>query len=126
MSGASRRRPRVVLAEYRNRRGEPVHVEQFTATEAKNAFGAVLETALAQGVAVITRHETPKAVLLSVDEFNALVSARDSRLDTLSDEFDALLSEMQTPKSRRGMRAAFGASPRRMGKAAAAAARRRG
>ena len=45
---------------------------------------------------------------------------------TLTSEFDGLLARMQTPAVRKGMRAAFDATPARMGRAAVAAARKRG
>jgi len=41
-------------------------------------------------------------------------------------DFDALLAGMQTPKARAGMKAAFDATPRELGRAAVAAARKRG
>ena len=74
----------------------------------------------------ITKHDAPKAVLISVEEFNALSRAAEVNLDTLSGEFDALLARMQAPRSRAGMKAAFDASPKQLGKAAVAAARLRG
>jgi antitoxin Phd len=46
-------------------------------------------------------------------------------LDSLTGEFDALLSRMQTPKTRAGMKSAFKVSPKQLGKAAVAAARKR-
>ena len=49
------------------------------------------------GVVVITKHDAPKAVMLSVDEFNALALAPQHRLDALSGRLDALLDGMQTP-----------------------------
>jgi hypothetical protein len=75
---------------------------------------------------VITKHDAPKAVLLSVDEFTALTKVTEGALDTLSAEFDTLLARMQTPRARAGMKAAFAASPKELGKAAVAAARKRG
>jgi antitoxin Phd len=117
---------RAVVAPFRNRRGERVDASSFTATDAKKEFGRLLEMVIQGGVVVITRHEAPKAVLLSVDEFNALAHATDNKLDTLSGEFDALLARMQTSKARAGMKAAFEASPKQLGKAAVAAARKRG
>jgi PHD/YefM family antitoxin component YafN of YafNO toxin-antitoxin module len=75
---------------------------------------------------VITRHDAPKAVLISVEAFNALAGGVDTRLDTLDREFDALLDRMQTPRARRGMEKAFAASGKPLGKAAVAAVRRRG
>jgi prevent-host-death family protein len=114
------------LPVFRNARGERVDAAAFTSTVAKNEFGRLLEMALRGRVVVITRHDAPKAVLVSLDEFTALTRAAESRLDSLGGEFDALLARMQTPKARAGMKAAFGASPRELGRAAVAAARRRG
>ena len=48
------------------------------------------------------------------------------KLDTLSGKFDALLVRMQTPAARVAMKSAFNASPKQLGKAAVAAARKRG
>jgi PHD/YefM family antitoxin component YafN of YafNO toxin-antitoxin module len=78
------------------------------------------------GAVVITKHDVPRAVIVSVETFNALSRASETRLDTLSREFDALLARLQTPKARRGMKAAFAASGKRLGKAAVASARTRG
>jgi DNA-binding PadR family transcriptional regulator len=61
----------------------------------------------------------------SVDELHALALAIGSKLDSLSEEFDGLLARMQTPEAKAGMKAAFDASPKRLGKAAVAAARKR-
>jgi len=118
------RRWRSVTA-YRNRRGEEVEVASFTATGAKNEFGRVLQKA-AHGIVVITRRDEPEAVLLSFDEFKDLAGARERSLETLRSEFDALLAKMQAPEARKGMKAAFDATPARMGEAAVVAARKRG
>jgi prevent-host-death family protein len=114
------------VKSFRNRRGERIRMESVTATDAKKEFGRVLEAVMHGGAVVITKHDAPKAVLISVEEFNALSEAGETRLDTLSDQFDALLDRMQTPRARRGMKAAFEASPKQLGKAAIAVARRRG
>src|SRR6185295_10943286 len=120
-----RRRPGHV-ATFRNSRGETLTPVSVSASEAKSEFGRVLEMASQGGAVVITKHDAPKAVLISVENFNALSGAAETRLDTLSQEFDALLARMQTSKARRGMKAAFAASGRRLGKAAVAATRPRG
>jgi prevent-host-death family protein len=98
----------------------------FSATEAKNEFGRLLEKAMQGATVEITRHDVPKAVLMSMDEYHALSHVAQNQLDSLSNEFDALLAQMQTPKSRRAMKSAFDASPGQLGKAAVAAARKRG
>jgi prevent-host-death family protein len=93
------------------------------ASEAKNQFGQVLETALRDGAVVITKHDTPKAVLLSIEEFAAITTR--SRLDTLASEFDDKYARMQQPGFEKALTAAFGASPKRLGAVAAKAARKR-
>src|SRR3989442_4438209 len=98
----------------------------FTATGAKKEFGRVLEIVLRGGRVVITKHDAPKAVVLSMNEFHALTQATERTLATLSGEFDALLAGMQTPSARARMKAALDASPRAVGRAAVAAARPRG
>jgi antitoxin Phd len=97
-----------------------------TATEAKNSFGQWLDKAVQGGVVVITRHDTPKAVLISVEEYATLSNASESGIDTLSVEFDSLLARMQTPKARNAIKNAFQASPKQLGRAAVASARKRG
>ena len=121
-----RRAGRDHVATFRNSRGETLEPSSVTASEAKSEFGRVLEMAIQGGTVVITKHDAPKAVLISVENFNALSGGADTRLDTLNREFDALLAGMQTPKARRGLETAFGASGKQLGKAAVAAARRRG
>ena len=103
----------------------PGSQSSYTATEAKNEFGRVLEQAIGGTTVVITKHDSPKAVLISMDQFNALSQAPQLKLNVLSEQFDALLARMQTPEARAGMDAAFHASPEQLGKAALAAARKR-
>ena len=95
------------------------------ATSAKNQFGRLLESAIRGRRIVITRHRVPKAVLLSMDDFNALAGAPRAKLDLLTEEFDALLVRMQSPKARTAMKNAFDATPKQLGRAAVSAARKR-
>ena len=108
---------------FRNSLGELVDVPAVAATRLKNEFGAVMEEALRGGAVAITRHETPKAVLISYEEFKALVRDRAPSLGDLNAEFDGLLAHMQTPAAKRGMAAAFDAPPAELGRAAVKAAR---
>ncbi len=110
---------------FRNSQGELVDVPAVAATQLKNAFGAVLEQAVRGGAVAITRHDTPRAVLISYDEFQALIRARSSSLSDLSAEYDALLARMQTPRAKRGMEAAFHATPAELGRAAGKAGRKK-
>jgi prevent-host-death family protein len=97
-----------------------------TATEAKMRFGPLLEAAIRGGSVVITKHDTPKAVLLSMAEFEALGGSRPPDLHALSDEFDTLLARLQTPDSRKALKSAFEATPKELGRLAVANTRRRG
>lgn len=113
------------MLTFRNSQGELVDVPEVAATRLKNEFGAVLEQALRGGAVAITRHDTPKAVLISYEEFQSLVKARTHSLSDLTAEYDVLLARMQTPKAKKGMAAAFNASPAELGRAAVKAARKR-
>lgn len=108
---------------FRNRDGELVDVPTVAATRFKNEFAAIFEQAALRGAVAITKHNTPKAVLLSFAEFEALTKASAPALDELTERFDALLQGMQTPASKDAMAAAFGATPQQLGQAAVAAAR---
>lgn len=108
----------------RNPRGGKV--EAFSATAAKNAFGNVLEKALADGMVLITRHDTARAVLLSVEEYQALLARVPDPLQALGAEFEALVMRMRKPKARMAARTLFKATGTELGKAAAAGARKRG
>lgn len=109
---------------FRNRDGDLVDLPTVPATRFKNEFGAVFEQAAMTGAVAITKHNTPKAVLLSVAEFEALTRSSSPVLDELDHEFDALLARMQTPEAKAGVAQAFDASPEELGKAAVKAAAR--
>jgi prevent-host-death family protein len=98
----------------------------YSATEAKNEFGRLLEQAIHGEPVVITKHDSPRAVLMSFAEFQALKQAPQAGLDTLRGEFDRLLQGMQTPMARRAVDRLFRMTSPALGKAAVAGARRRG
>jgi prevent-host-death family protein len=108
---------------FRNSDGDLVDVPSVPATRFKNEFGAIFEQAALGGAVAITKHNTPKAVLLSYAEFQALTRSSSPVLDELDEEFDALLAGMQTPVAKAGMAAAFDASPEELGRASVKAAR---
>jgi antitoxin Phd len=111
---------------FHNRRRQRVAMPTFTATDAKDEFGRVLDTAVEEDAVAITRHGAPKAVLLAIDEYDALVVAGERTLDLFTSEFDELLARMQTPGARKGMADACNATPTRLGRSAVAAAKKRG
>jgi antitoxin Phd len=105
---------------FRNSRGTWVAIPTVAATRVKNEFGTILDKATRDGAVAITRHDTPRAVLLSYEEFESLAQARSRNLDTLSSEFDELLETMQRPKAKKATKAAFDATPAELGRNAAA------
>ena len=106
---------------FRNSYGELVDIPTVAATRVKNEFAAILDQASNGGAVAITRHDTPKAVLISYAEFESLIKSRALALADLSTEFDELLARMQTPKAKKGVASAFGATPAELGRAAVAA-----
>ena len=113
----------MTTVSFRNRDGKLVDVPMVTASRLKNEFGSVFEQAAVAGAVVITKHDTPRAVLLSYAEFEALTASTTPALNALSERFDTLLATMQKPEAKAGVAVAFDASPEEMGAAAVKAAR---
>jgi antitoxin Phd len=99
--------------------------KKFSAAEAKNLFGQVLDNAIAGDTVSITRYGEVKAVMISAEKYESLTQGPSRKLNMLTEHFDAMLAGMQTAKARRGMKAAFQASPKEMGRNAVKTARRK-
>src|ERR1051326_4139096 len=97
-------------------RERPLRQGTYTATQAKNVFGRLLDQAIHGDPVIITRHDAPRAVLISMDQFTALKQAPETKLNTLSREFDQLLARMQTTKARAAVDRLFRATPEELGK----------
>jgi prevent-host-death family protein len=110
------------ILSFRNAQGELVDLARVPATRFKNELAAMFEQAALGRPVAITRHDAPKAVLISYDEFRALMAARSPTLGDLEAEFDAVLEGMQSPSKRKAMAAAFDAAPAAIGRAAVKAA----
>jgi antitoxin Phd len=116
----------MTMLKFRNVHGELVDIPQVPATRFKNEFGTLFEEAATGKAVVITKHERPRAVLISYEEFESLLRARSSGLGELEAQFDAMLAAMQTAKSKAGMKAAFEGVPgRKPARAAAKVVRKR-
>jgi prevent-host-death family protein len=102
--------------------GDAAHV---TASEAKNGFGRVLDRVAKDGAVVITKHDRPDAVILSIEAYERLASAREPDVDALAAEFDALYERMQEPGAAAKMAKAFAMKPDAIGRVALDAARAR-
>jgi antitoxin Phd len=92
------------------------------ATEAQNNFGRVLGRAKREGRVFITRYEQPEAVLLSIEEYDALTGRESVDLRALEREFDAMLHRMQGPEHGRAVDRLFAMTGSQLGKAALAQA----
>lgn len=103
----------------------PANTIHLTATEAQSQFGRMFDQALSGRVVVISKHNAPRAVLISVERYEALLKAGSVALDSLSNEFDALLEGMQATGARGAMQRAFSASPDKLAKAAVSQASKR-
>ncbi len=93
-----------------------------TATALKNSTADVLDQVTAQGAVAITRHDKPRAVLISVEEYERMLGAESNWLADLQDEYRCLLDKMQEPAQKAAAERAFHATPEELGKAAVAAA----
>ena len=98
---------------------------EVPASKVKSAFGELLERVAATGGVAITRHNVPKAAVISWEEFESLSRARSESLASLADQFDGLLASMQGPDAQAAMAAAVDPTPGERGRAAVRAAHRR-
>ncbi len=96
----------------------------ITATELKNATADVFEKVSARRAVAITRHDKPRAVLLSVEQYEALTGNRPDLLEDLHAKYRRMLDAMQGPEQRAAADRAFNATPEELGEAALAGARR--
>lgn len=100
--------------------------QSVSATSAKNEFGAVLDAAVQDGAVVITKHDAPKAVLVSIDRVSELLAKHEPNLEALAQEFDDMVARMRTSKARAAARQLFTAPPATFGEAAVEAAKKHG
>ena len=106
---------------FRNQQGDLVDLTTVAASEIKVRFGALLDSVIHGAPVAISKHDEPKAVLLSIDEFRALAALRQSSLDVMTAEFDGLLDSMQTKQAKTGIANAFAYSSKQLGAAAVTA-----
>jgi prevent-host-death family protein len=98
----------------------------ISATELKNATADVFEQVASRRAVAITRHEKPRAVLLSVEQYEALTGQQNPDwLEKLHEEYRGLLDRMQGPEQRAAAERAFNATPEELGEAAVWAAQKK-
>jgi len=98
-------------------KGEPLPPRDrrsVPATQAKNRFGEILQTARDSGPVFIERHGQAQAVVLGIEAYNKLTSnqrsSQERELDYWTREFDALHVRMQTHDARQAVDALFSAT----------------
>ncbi len=98
----------------------------ITATELKNATADVFEQVAARRAVAITRHDKPRAVLLSVEQYEALTGQQNPDwLEKLREEYRGMLDRMQGPEQRAAAEKLFKATPEELGEAALWAAQQK-
>lgn len=93
-----------------------------TATELKHSTADVLDQVSGGKAFTITRHEKPRAVLISIEQYKELTSKESTMLADLQMEYGSILDQMQSPEQKAAAIRAFNATPEEMGKAAVAVA----
>ncbi len=108
---------------------ETSHVQELptvSATMLKNSISDVFDQVHSSGAVAITRHDKPRAVLLSVEDYEGLKAAFEEPLQKVREHYDRMFERMQTAEQAAGAERAFYASPEDMGRAAVEAAIRDG
>lgn len=82
-------------------------VVSMSSTEAQNALGHLLDRVARGDRVVVTRYNRPQAVILSVEEYDALLAEDDVDLSALEREFDEMVAQMQTAEHRDAVEALF-------------------
>lgn len=94
-----------------------------SATQLVAGIQKVGRTVAAHGAVLITKHDQPAYVLMSVERYRELQRAAEPDLGALGGEFDAMLARMQGQGE--ALEAAFAMAPEAVGRAAVKAVRPR-
>jgi PHD/YefM family antitoxin component YafN of YafNO toxin-antitoxin module len=91
-------------------------------TELAGAIQKVTSAVLSAGAVLVTKHDQPAMVLVSVDRYLQLTRAAEPDLGALTRRFDDMVARMQGPEAERRMAEAFAMTPAELGAAAQRAA----
>lgn len=107
----------------------PEAIDRFTrglpavsATKLVAGMQKVTSAVMTHGAVVVTRHDQPAMVLMSIDRYLALEQAAEPDLDALTQQFDDMFARMQGDEAAAAMEDAFAMTPAELGKAAVRAA----
>ena len=111
------------------RDSRPEAIDRFTrglpavsATQLVSGMQKVTSAVMTHGAVVVTRHDEPAMVLMSIDRYLALEQSAQPDLDALTRQFDDMFARMQGEAAAQAMADAFAMSPAELGKAAVRAA----
>jgi antitoxin Phd len=96
-----------------------------TATELKQSTADVLDQVSAGKAIAITRHDKPRAVLISIEQYKELTDGQSGWLQGLQAEYFGMLDSMQAPEQKAAAQRLFEATPEELGAAAVRGAQRR-
>lgn len=89
----------------------------------RRGWRSVLDRVRAEGAAVVTNHDRPEAVVLSIDAYGRLLQAQqavegrlEAGLDALRRQFDDRLAALRQPSAGTRLRAAMGKPARLRGR----------
>lgn len=93
-----------------------------SATKLVAGMQKVTSAVMSHGAIVVTKHDEPTMVLMSIDRYLKLERAAAPDLDALTRQFDEMFARMQGEPASQAMEDAFAMTPRELGKAAVRAA----
>ena len=96
-----------------------------TATELKHSTADVLDQVSAGKAVAITRHDKPRAVLISLEQYKELTGNQSGWLEDLQTEYRGMLDRMQSPEQKAAALRLFEATSEELGAAAVRGAQRR-
>ncbi len=107
--------------KYQTSSVSPLRVEEMpsvSATELKNSTADVFDLVATRQAVAIRRHDKPRAVLLSMDAYEALTGQEPDWLDGLRQQYRGMLEKMQSPEQKEAALRLFEATPQELGEAA--------
>ena len=99
-------------------------ITAFTVTELKERAREVIDLVPERKAIAILRHKVADAVLISAADYVEFVKLKRERLNFLTERYNELIAQMQTPASAAGVDALFNATSEELGHAALTAAER--
>lgn len=78
--------------------GSAASLTRFTSTSLATEIGIVTREVTRRGAAIITRHDVPVMVLVSLERYAELEKAAAPDLAALTSRFDRLYARMQSPE----------------------------